>query len=215
MPLELDHVFVSAAFEAPEMESIREAGFVEGPTHDHPGQGTASRGVFFENAYLELIWLTDPRVARGPAIARTGLAQRADPSSRALPYGFGLRSPGGSVPAPPFDTWRYAPPYLPKGASFAMAASSTILDEPLLFILPWSRSPTWEVPAHPCGARRLTGVSFAAGVPNPSPALSAFLDMGLVTVLDEPPPLLRIQLDERRQGRECDLRPSLPVCIQW
>lgn len=215
MSLELDHVFVAASFEAPEMEAIRDAGFVEGPTHDHPGQGTASRGIFFENAYLELIWLTDPKVASGPLIARTRLAQRADPSSEALPYGFGLRSTQDPVPRPPFDSWSYAPPYLPEGASFAMATNSELLDEPLLFVLPWSRPPTWDVPGHPCGARRLTGVSFAPPVSNRSAALSAFLAMGLVRLLDGSEPLLRIQLDHARQGRECDLRPRLPLSIQW
>jgi hypothetical protein len=115
--LELDHVFVAAAYEGPEMELLTDAGFLEGPENDHPGQGTASRGVFFENAYLELIWLTDAEVARSPAIQRTRLADRLDPTRAGNPVGIGLRSPADPVPPAPFGTWPFAPPYLPSGAA--------------------------------------------------------------------------------------------------
>ena len=78
MSFELDHVFVAASPGAPEIGLLNAAGFAEGPPNDHPGQGTACRRVFFTNAYLELIWLTDLETARAPSIRRTGLAERAD-----------------------------------------------------------------------------------------------------------------------------------------
>lgn len=215
MSLELDHVFVAASFEAPEMRLLREAGFIAGPVHDHPGQGTASRGVFFENAYLELIWLTDPALADGPPIRRTNLARRAHPQDEASPFGFGLRSARDPVPSPPFETWAYAPPYLPEGVSFAMAENSERLDEPLIFILPWSRTPSWEVPAHPNGAGRLSSVALGSHASSPSPAMSAFLDLGLVAQVDAATPRLEIHLDDGRQAQKLDLRPSLPLVIHW
>ena len=69
MAFELDHVFLAASHGAPEMRVLREAGFLEGPDHDHPGQGTASRGIFFENAYLEMIcWSTVFPAPNGPGM---------------------------------------------------------------------------------------------------------------------------------------------------
>ncbi len=215
MTLELDHVFVAASFEAPEMRLMREAGFLAGPVHDHPGQGTASRGVFFENAYLELIWLTDPAVADGPRIRRTRLARRADPRDEASPFGFGLRSARDPVPRPPFETWAYGPPYLPEGVSFAMAENSERLDEPLIFILPWSRTPSWEVPPHPNGARHLSRVALGSYGSSHSPVMSAFLGLGLVAQVDAAAPLLEVHLDDGRQAQELDLRPSLPLVVRW
>jgi len=215
MSLELDHVFVSASVDAPEIELIREAGFIEGSTHDHPGQGTASRGIFFENAYLELIWLTDPAVAAAPPITRTGLATRADPLQGASPFGFGLRSTQDPVPPLPFDTWDYMPPYLPRGSAFRMAANSKVLNEPLIFLLPWSRAPSWDVPDHPCGARRITKVRFGPCSDAPSAVIQGFLDLGLVSCTKTHGPLLQVQLDDGIKGDRCDLRPGLPLVVDW
>ena len=215
MPFELDHVFIAASCDAREMELVCAAGFIEGPAHDHPGQGTASRGVFFENAYLELIWLTDQSVASAPPVARTGLYGRADPGHPSSPFGFGLRCTQDPVPAPPFRAWGYAPPYLPEGSAFRMGVNSEVMSEPLIFVLPWSRTPSWEVPDHPCGARRITRVSIAPIPTDPSDALSDFLDLGLVTPVDRTTRLLELELDEVRQGHECDMRPGLPLVVRW
>lgn len=215
MSFELDHVFVAASEGGPEIELVRKAGFIEGPAHDHPGQGTASRGVFFENAYLELIWLTDRAVALAPPIARTGLAARADPLRGASPFGFGLRSTRDPVPPAPFDCWDYAPPYLPPGSAFRMAASSEVLVEPLIFVLPWSRTPSWDVPDHPSGARRITGVRFGPRRDAPSAVMQAFLSLGLVSCGEDAAPLLEVQLDGGRRGKQCDLRPGLPLRMEW
>lgn len=215
MSFALDHVFVAASRDAPEMELVRDAGFIEGPAHDHPGQGTASRGVFFENAYIELIWLSDVTLAAAPPVARTGLAHRIDPGHPASPFGFGLRSEHDPAPAPPFDAWDYAPPYLPEGSAFQMAANSEVLSEPLVFVLPWSRTPSWEVPHHPNGARRMTGVVFGPCPEGHSVALSAFLDLGLVSCTTAEAPLLQIEFDSGRQGVQCDLRPGLPLTLRW
>ncbi len=215
MSFELDHVFVAALIDAPELQLLRDAGFVEGPSHDHPGQGTASRGIFFENAYLELIWLVDAQVAAAPSVRRTGLAQRADPGQGASPFGFGLRSPLDPLPDTPFESWRYSPDYLPEGFGFAMAANSERLDEPLIFVLPWSRSASWATPTHPNGAQRITKVSFVLGASSPSEEMAAFLELGLVSLDDGVEPVLRIELDHGAQGEQHDLRPRLPLVLLW
>jgi hypothetical protein len=215
MSFELDHVFVAASADAPEIRLLASAGFLEGPARDHPGQGTASRGVFFENAYLELIWLTDREIAETPPIRRTGLAERADPRRAASPFGFALRSPQEPAPDPPFDVWRYSPPYLPEGASFAMGANSTNLQEPLLFVLPWSRKASWDLPAHPNGVRRLTGVTLVTGGQAPSEELTAFYGLRLVSVEDGVGPALRLEFDQVEQGQGLDLRPHLPLELRW
>jgi hypothetical protein len=215
MPFELDHIFVAASRDGPEVGAIRAAGFVEGPAHDHPGQGTASRGVFFENAYLELIWLADPIAASTPPIARTGLSRRVDPNDPSSPFGFGLRSTQDPVPTPPFGAWEYAPPYLPEGNAFLMGANSDVLSEPLIFVLPWSRAPSWDVPDHPSGARKITRVSLAPISEHPSGVFSGFLGLGLVASSHGTSTLLELELDEVGQGRECDLRPELPLVLRW
>ena len=215
MTLELDHIFVAASVGAPEIRLLKAAGFTEGDTNEHQGQGTACRRVYFENAYLELLWLVDAQAADTPPVRRTGLAQRADPRHSSSPFGFGLRSSVEPVPDPPFDTWKYSPSYLPAGAAFAMAANSDMLDEPLIFVLPWSRTPTWSTPDHPNGARRLTRTHLVFHRGARSWVMQQFESLGLVSLSTGDGPLLQIEFDHAAQRERRDLRPELPIEVAW
>jgi hypothetical protein len=57
--VELDHVYIVVQpGAAAETAALRSAGLtVSSRVAKHDGQGTASVAVFFENAYLELIWV--------------------------------------------------------------------------------------------------------------------------------------------------------------
>ena len=49
---------------APEAAALIAAGLTEGSSITHPGQGTANRRFFFENIYVELVWVSDAEEAR-------------------------------------------------------------------------------------------------------------------------------------------------------
>ena len=216
MAFELDHMFVAVRPGAPEVARIVTAGFEDGPRNHHPGQGTASTGVLFENSYVEFLWLEDSSEAELPGIRRTCLAQRADPEQRALPFGFGMRHAPGSENAVPFSTWEYRPPYLPAGTSILMGCNSELLAEPLLFVLPWKSGPGYDCPRHPNKAREVTAVSLL--VPeggDMSREFTAFCSLGLVTVDLGDSPLLSVELDHGRTGSLLDLRPRVPFVIRW
>ncbi|UCC85041.1 MAG: VOC family protein [Gemmatimonadota bacterium] len=222
MGFELDHVFVATAPGGSEIAALVSRGFAEGRTNTHPGQGTASRGIFFENAYLEFIWLVDPAEAASGAIRRTGLRERTDPGHPASPFGVGMRSPGAAVDLPPgadlpFGTWDYAPPYLQSGVVIPVGLNSERLDEPFLFFLPWSRGPAWDIPEHPNGTRAITGVSLvipeAGG--SSSPELDAFSGLEVAAVERGAEPLMQIELDGGARGDCVDLRPAVPLLVRW
>jgi hypothetical protein len=222
MGFELDHVFVASAPGGSEIEALLSRGFAEGRRNTHPGQGTACRGIFFENAYLEFIWLVDPAEAASEAIRRTHLRERTDPGQAANPFGIGLRSADGGADLPPgadlpFETWEYTPPYLPSGLVLPVGVNSERLDEPFLFFLPWSRGPAWDAPGHPNGTRVITGVSLvlAEGEGSSSPELSALSRLGVVELERGPEPLMRIELDGRTRGGRVDLRPAVPLLVRW
>ena len=64
---------------------------------DHPGQGTANRCIFFENGYLELLWVAD----RGEVTAAITRPTELDRRSRwretaASPFGIALRQATGT-----------------------------------------------------------------------------------------------------------------------
>jgi|GEM_PF-3386851 len=65
------------------------AGFTEGSSNTHPGQGTANRRFFFERFMLELLFVDDP-TALASSHAPLNLQQRFT-SSEASPFGIGFR----------------------------------------------------------------------------------------------------------------------------
>lgn len=213
-PFGVDHVFVSVSMGAPEIAALVRAGFEEGPPNVHPGQGTACRRVFFENAYLELAWLEDPAEASAPSVERTGLASRMGCLDGVSRLGVALRPTAGADL--PVSTWPYAPPYLPAGMSIPVAANSRMLHEPLLFFMPRDRR--WDAPIgpHPNGARRVTDISIAlpeVGVP--SRELEWLRTSGCVRVEPGPAELLTIELDHGARGGSTTLTPAAPLGLRW
>jgi len=110
MGLELDHVFsfVDPA-EAEACARAEAAGWVLDAGIEHEGQGTRNRRLWFDEQYLELLWIS----SRADAVANPlRLDRRADwRTSGACPFGIGLR--GQLTDAQRADFWGYHPPYAP------------------------------------------------------------------------------------------------------
>ena len=160
----LDHVFVCCAVGAPEAEALTRAGLQESSPNTHPGQGTACRRFFFANAYLELLWVSDPAVAQSEVVRPTRLFERWSRRGAACPFGIVVR-PGEEAVEPrlPFPTWAYRPPYLPPGLAIEVARD-TPLDEPAIFYLSFQRGHArtgQESPRHTVPVSELAGVTIA------------------------------------------------------
>src|SRR6266481_9637578 len=56
---ELDHIFICSSRHGKDVRALAEAGFSLGLNRIHDGQGTANALFFFDNAYLELLWVND------------------------------------------------------------------------------------------------------------------------------------------------------------
>ena len=213
---ELDHFFVTVSGAESGSPAVEAAGFITSASHPHPGQGTASRGVLFENAYLEFLWLTEPEEADSPFVRRTRLKERIDPSSGACPFGIGLRKKGNDYTRLPFQTWGYRPPYLPEGLSFLMSVSSVDLGEPLVFFLPWLVGPSRPGEEHPNGARRVTKINIilegdAAG----SETLTALSEASVASFRTGSSYFMDVEVDGGRSMKSLDLRPEIPLRLNW
>jgi hypothetical protein len=112
---ELDHLFVLCPASADlAAQALRRAGLQEGSPNDHPGQGTACRRFFLENAYIELLWVRDPQEVQSESTRPTRLWDRWSRLTRgACPFGIVLR-PGDDAGEAgcPFPSWPYRPRYL-------------------------------------------------------------------------------------------------------
>jgi len=213
---ELDHFFVAVPDPGSGSGAVEAAGFLISPPHPHPGQGTASRGILFQNAYIEFIWLTDADEAASPPIRQTRLDSRIDPGSGACPFGIGLRKGGEGEALIPFQTWAYRPPYLPEGAEFRMSASSVELGQPLVFFMPWLSGPGRPATEHPNRAEKVTKLEIVlVDEGRESETLTAMAEASVASFHQGPDFFAEVELDGGRAGKSLDLRPEIPLRLRW
>jgi len=215
MSFELDHVFVAASKGAPEAMGLVKAGFAEGSSNVHLGQGTACRRFFFENAYLELIWLEDFAEASSQEVGRTGLRERAAAGSSASHVGICLRARDPVDPLP-VEAWSYSPPYLPEGVTIPVSTNSSQLNEPLLFFLPKGVEPRKPEEVHPNGTRCISGVRIT--LPqwlDISPELAWLSDSGIVEVERAETESVSVVLDGGRGEDSVTLHTAVPLRLSW
>lgn len=172
--MQLDHVFVFVEPGAQRAQTLMEAaGFVETYRRVHPGQGTANICYALDNAFIELLWLTNEDEANGPLIKRMGLAQRASWGALGTsPFGIAWRLDAG-VKAQPVPTWSYTPPYLPAGMSIQVATLSDDPRQPMCFASPGTQPPSQWPPERQGQLQRPSGLSVIRGVELGLPAGSS------------------------------------------
>lgn len=225
--LELDHVFIVVPPGATEaVHALRQVGLViDSSVTRHAGQGTASVAAFFENAYLELLWV-DSSVTVDSA-HRLGLADfvRADAwrQSGASPFGVGLHFLSGTPAALGIPIRLDSAERMRPGTAYVLLRQpeeSLAVD---LFITPgylavtsWlgrymSRRP--DLFSHPMRVRRLTRV-LVRGQPHHLPR-AALLQPRLVSFEEASSPLLVLEFDGGHRGQVLDLRPVLPLILQY
>jgi Glyoxalase-like domain len=192
--LRLDHLFVCCERDAPEAQTLLDAGLIEGAPNAHPGQGTANRRFFFDRGFVELLWVHDEREARSPRTQRTRLWDRwSQRRSGANPFGICLSSTIDVLSRLPFTTWTYEPEYLPPGRCIYFADGMP-LTEPELFVLPASPGHIAQQTTQRLPLREMLSVSI--GLPDAtrtSPALAAAQQTGLVDVHQSPVPELLVR----------------------
>lgn len=157
-------MFVCVAPDAAEAEVLDRFGLVRGSGARHAGQGTRNVRYFFQDAYLELIWIDDPVQARSPLVRRTGLWERCRwRETGACPLGIALYRDADADASLPVATWSYRPPSLPDGTSIDVADLGDGFGEPLVFIVPSMGPPRasgarTEPGDHRAGVKRITDV---------------------------------------------------------
>lgn len=214
MAIELDHLFICSNVNAPEIDRILQLGFTEGRANTHPGQGTANRCIFFENAMLEFLWVTNEAEASSAIVAPTSLRERWRYRETGYsPFGIGCRKSETTANLP-FNTWAYCPKYLPPQIKIDIA-KDTKPNEPLLFVIPFAED-THNKPVHANGIQEITKVEIT--IPNTeslSPAIKSIQQHNLVKFIKGKKHLLSIEFDRAIQQKSRDFRPHLPLRFFW
>jgi len=224
MSWEIDHVFLAIADLPAAERRLSDFGMAFTERRAHEGQGTFNACAMFENAFFELLGARDRAELRSELVEPLGLNERIYwRDSGACPFGVCFRRSHGnfhdaalSLPALPFPTWPYAPPYVPPGESVPIVTPRGRLDEPLLF-LQRPRGAFWPGDSQHRGAsRRLTRVSVT--VPPLAESISEgarwFVEKGSLTWKRGPRYLLELEWDGERE-RQAATFDDLCLVVRW
>jgi hypothetical protein len=224
--LEIDHICIYLPDGARGTSVLEEVG-IHSPARaiKRAEQGTVSRLIVFENAYLELIWIEDENAAKQHA-AQTGidmLARSCWRQTRASPFGISLRRSGTAKPmSDSRQDWDEGmrPEIFINFATDNLAC----LVEPMCFLIPDSLALTsWldckahvhqQLLSHPLGTRHLTSVKIAIdSYQELSDAVSLISRQGEIAIERGSPSLLELTFDSGVKGKVLDLRPALPIIL--
>ena len=216
----IDHVFLCTAIGAPGAGLLRDLGLIEGSPNKHPGQGTACRRFFFQNAMLELIWIEDEREARSEQTRRTRLWERwSQAGGAASPFGIILRPSPGAPNVCPFPHWDYRSPLMPD-LQLQVAAEGG-LEEPMWFYMTGGRPPSEFPPerrqplAHPAGLYELSGVCIVCPPLRETSVTAMMARSGVIGVDTGLEHFMELTFDGHCRPKHADLRPELPLVLRW
>lgn len=216
----LDHFVLICDPGAPQAGLLIDLGLVEGSANIHHGQGTANRRFFFDNAYIELLWVDDLNASREEPAFRTRLWERwMRRHYGACPFGVALRpdDPKDAEEPPPFPTWAYHAPYLPAQVSIGIALA-TPLTEPEFLYMNFATPPrvkNREPLAHPLGVREITHVRIGLPGGAQSAAAKSSAAYGIASYADTSDYVAELFFDGAVKGQSADLRPELPLVLRW
>ena len=224
--LELDHFYI--VIQRPPSraaDALRHAGIVvdTAVTH-HDGQGTASVAAFFENAYLELLWVDSTIAVDSAHLSDLADFRRATSwrDSGASPFGLGLHFLEGSADDVPIPVRREPAPHLGTEMFYLLLRRPEEPRAADLFVMPARAAVTqWmdrfrgrrpNLFAHPLGARRITRVTLHGSPANRPGAMDLDLrSLGFAVATTQ---YAIVEFDGAPQGREWDLRPVLPLVLR-
>lgn len=225
--LVIDHIYICVSSQAPEAKVLQDAGLqLASDTAHHTGQGTAAVLFYFDNIYLELIWIEDAEELES---ADKQLADKfRNVSHDGSPFGLGLRNSGPSNDSLPFDTRGYFAEWMRPGTTIEIV-DPLDQSEPDIFVEPpylgWdslvANAPSdWpkllDELEHTAGMRRLTGIRiFGPGLPTTSKAISVLIEQGIVDFGESEVHVVELTFDEGKRGKVIDARPTLPVVIYY
>lgn len=226
--MELDHIFIFIQEHDQLTASLKRFGLREGTPNVHAGQGTACKRFFFQNAYLELVWVRDAEEIKSAVIAKAKLWERSQYRlTNYCPFGLCFRAAtreDNSIMLLFEDAWRYYPAFLPEGQFANIASNENFPDEPMLFEMPFFGLAPKDYPlekqqllSHKMGFKEITKVSLIlpTSTATLSLAMKKVLDHSIVNVLEGKAYHITIEFDYGLKKEAQNFYPLSPLTLQW
>jgi hypothetical protein len=229
--LEVDHLQIYTGVGLPNIVALQGLGLNNAnQIVRHEAQGTASTLFFFENAYLEMIWIEDEIAFRYYSTqTRMNLLERSQwRQTGASPFAVGLRPKVSNH----FQSESFMNDHISTESGYQetkinfSAENLVAIQEPMCFTIPhhialtnWldsSNENHQQFITHPLGVKRLTGVKIKINTHLAlTNAVSLLKDDGIITIERGEAPLLELTFDGNVKNKVVDSRPILPIQLRY
>jgi hypothetical protein len=224
--LEIDHFFicVESAIAASTLADLGLTSTVD--VLRRPQQGTASRSIFFENIYLEMVWVEDAAAAQRYAL-ESGINFQSRAHNSSSPFGIVMRQ-SLEMSHRPFDLLPHqqTADYSSALVNFA-SANLQSPQEPLCFVVPDAvsllslldrTSPIHQrLLDHEAGLKRLTQAKVTVDPTEQwTDSIRLLQQEQVIEVEPGRIPVLELSFDDRVQQKTIDLRwLKIPVVLNY
>ncbi len=160
--MQIDHIFIFTSDQGKIADELVSFGLSEGSRRVHPGQGTMNRKFYFENFFLEVLWVHDEKELNSPQTKESGLWRRTHTNQGHFsPFGLCLVNTHENDLL--FESsLKYQPDYFPEGFAIDVLKNVSSPGLPWTFRLPFKgqKKNDHEPLTHGNGIRKLTKAIF-------------------------------------------------------
>jgi Glyoxalase-like domain len=160
--MEIDHIFIFSKNKGKEADEFLEFGFTEGSNRAHIGQGTVNRKFYFENFFIEILWVENENEIKSKLLLPTKLWERSNfENNEYSPFGLCIVNTEETEML--FEkNIKYQPEYFPKGLEIEILNDEKNPKLPWTFRLPFKgeKKKTEEPILHKNGINILTKTEF-------------------------------------------------------
>ena len=135
--MKIDHIFIFTDKNGKVADDLVDFGLTEGSNRIHVGQGTTNRKFYFDNFFLEILWVHNENEIKSDKTKPMGLWQRAEYKTNHFSP-FGLCIVNSDDTEKTFEkAFRYQPDYFPQGMEIEIIKNENQSDLPWTFRLPF------------------------------------------------------------------------------
>ena len=135
--MDADHIFIFTDDNGKVADQLVKLGMIEGSNRVHVGQGTTNRKFYFDNFFLEILWVHDTNEIESDKIKPIGLWQRAKfKINNFSPFGLCIVNTRETDEL--FEnSFKYQPDYFPQGQTIDILKNENQSSLPWTFRLPF------------------------------------------------------------------------------
>ena len=196
-----DHIFIFTNDQGRIANQLVEFGLSEGSNRIHAGQGTTNRKFYFENFFLEVLWVYNEAEINSELIKPIGLWQRANYlSNDTSPFGLCIVNTDETDHLFK-NAYKYQPTYFPDGMTIDILKNEHQPSFPWTFRLPFKGQKKNETEPinHKNGIKQLTKVDFYVSTINDVKIIQAFENQQHINFIKADKTWLTLIFDEGKQ----------------